>query len=122
MPPRELHYRWTYDLKSSPEELWPFVSDTNRFNRDTGVPSVKPGKTRQRLRNARQRLSLSIYGMAFEWIRPSRFGVARTYSKGPMVELRALAELTPREAGGSRLTYEVSVIPGSLFGSLSVAL
>ena len=129
MARRQLHYRWTYDLKSSPEELWPFVSDTNRFNRDTGVPSVKPGKTRQRLRNARQRLSLSIYGMAveweeqpFEWIRPSRFGVARTYSKGPMVELRALAELTPREAGGSKLTYEVSVTPRSLFGSLSVAL
>jgi class 3 adenylate cyclase len=126
---RELHYRWTFDLKSSPEELWPFVSDTNRFNRDTGVPSVEPSKTRQRLRNARQRLRLSIYGMAveweeqpFEWIRPSRFGVARTYSKGPMAELRALAELTPRDAGGTRLTYEVSVTPRSMFGALSVAL
>jgi adenylate cyclase len=129
MAHRELHYRWEYNLKASPEELWPFVSDTNRFNRDTGVPSVEPGKTRQRLRNARQRLRLSIYGMAveweeqpFEWIRPSRFGVARTYSKGPMMELRALAELAPREAGGTRLTYEVSVTPRSMFGALSVAL
>ena len=129
MSHRELHYRWTYDLKASPEELWPFVSDTNRFNRDTGVPSVEPGKTRLRLRNARQRLRLSVYGMAveweeqpFEWIRPSRFGVSRTYSKGPMVELRALAELTPREAGGTRLTYEVSITPRSMFGALSVAL
>ncbi len=129
MPRQELQYRWTYDLQSSPEELWPFVSDTNRFNRDTGVPSVEPSKTRQKLRNARQRLRLSIYGMAveweeqpFEWIRPSRFGVARTYSKGPMVELRALAELTPRDAGGTRLTYQVSVTPRSMFGALSVAL
>jgi class 3 adenylate cyclase len=129
MAHQELHYRWTYDLKSSPEELWPFVSDTNRFNRDTGVPSVEPGKTRQRLRNARQRLRLSIYGMAveweeqpFEWIRPSRFGVARTYSKGPMAELRALAELTPRDAGGTRLTYQVAITPRSVFGALSVAL
>ncbi|MEO7970817.1 MAG: DUF5939 domain-containing protein [bacterium] len=129
MPAQELHYRWTYDLKSSAEELWPFVSDTNRFNRDTGVPSVEPGKTRQRLRNARQRLRLSLYGMEveweeqpFEWIRPSRFGVARTYSKGPMVELRALAELTPRAAGGTTLTYQVSIKPRSTFGALSVAL
>lgn len=129
MAHQELHYRWTYDLKSSPEELWPFVSDTNRFNRDTGVPAVEPGKTRQRLRNARQRLRLSIYGMAveweeqpFEWIRPSRFGVTRTYSKGPMVELRALAELKPRETGGTRLNYEVSITPRSRFGALSVAL
>src|SRR6267378_5974341 len=129
MAHRELNYRWQYNLKASPEELWPFVSDTNRFNRDTGVPSVEPSKTRQRLRNARQQLRLSIYGMAveweeqpFEWIRPSRFGVARTYSKGPMVELRALAELTPREAGGTRLTYGVSITPRSMFGALSVAL
>jgi class 3 adenylate cyclase len=129
MAHRELHYRWTFDLKSSPEELWPFVSDTNRFNRDTGVPAVEPGKTRQRLKNARQRLRMSIYRMAveweeqpFEWIRPSRFGVVRTYSKGPMVELRALAELTPREAGGTRLTYEVFITPRSTFGALSVAL
>jgi adenylate cyclase len=129
MARRELHYRWEYNLRASPEELWPFVSDTNRFNRDTGVPSVEPSKTRQRLRNARQRLRLSIYGMAveweeqpFEWIRPSRFGVARTYSKGPMVELRALAELTPRDAGGTRLTYQVSITPRSAFSALSVSL
>ena len=129
MAHQELHYSWTYDLKSSPEELWPFVSDTNRFNRDTGVPSVEPGKARQRLRNARQRLRQSIYGMAveweeqpFEWIRPSRFGVTRTYSKGPMLELRALAELIPGEVGGTRLTYKVSVTPRSRFGALSVGL
>ncbi len=129
MARQELHYRWTYDLKSSPEELWPFVSDTNRFNRDAGVPSVEPSKTRQKLRNARRRLQLSVYGMAvvweeqpFEWVRPSRFGVARTYSKGPMIELRALAELTPREAGSTTLTYQVFITPRSMFGALIVAL
>jgi len=48
-----------------------------------------------------------MYGMAveweeqpFEWVRPARFGVARTYSKGPITEMRALVELTPRAAGG----------------------
>ncbi|MEK6280936.1 MAG: adenylate/guanylate cyclase domain-containing protein [Acidobacteriota bacterium] len=130
MPERELHYRWEYDLKASPEKLWPFVADTNRFNRDTGVPSVEPAKTaRQRLRNARRRLRLSIYGMAveweeqpFEWIRPSRFGVARNYSKGPMVELRALAELTPRPSGGTRLNYSVAIKPRSLFATLIVSM
>jgi class 3 adenylate cyclase len=129
MSPRELNYRWQYNLKASPEELWPFVSDTNRFNRDTGVPSVEPDKAPQPLRNARQRLRLSIYGMAveweeqpFEWIRPSRFGVVRSYMTGPMVELRALAELTARELGGTTLTYQVSIKPRSWLGALSVAL
>src|SRR6267142_5708449 len=98
---REFHYRWEYDLKASPEKLWPFVADTNRFNRDTGVPPVEaPEGKRHRLRNARRRLRLSLYGMAveweeqpFEWLKPSRIGVARTYSKGPITEMRALAEL-----------------------------
>jgi class 3 adenylate cyclase/ribosome-associated toxin RatA of RatAB toxin-antitoxin module len=125
----ELHYRWEYNLKASPQQLWPFVADTNRFNRDTGVPSVEPAKTaRQRLRNARQRLRFSIYGMAveweeqpFEWVRPSRFGVARNYSKGPMSELRALAELTPRDEGGTKLTYSLSIKPRSAFSSLIVS-
>ena len=38
---REFHNRWEFDLKSSPESLWPFVADTNRFNRDTGVPQIE---------------------------------------------------------------------------------
>ncbi len=127
---RELHYHWEYDLESSPEKLWPFVSDTNRFNRDTGVPSVEPAKTtRERLRNARRRLRLSMYGMAveweeqpFEWIRPARFGVARTYSKGPITEMRALVELTLRAEGGTRLDYDFRVKPRSLVGALLVSL
>ena len=128
---RELHYHWEYDLKASPEKLWPFVSDTNRFNRDTGVPSVEPASNvRGKLRNARRRLRLSMYGMQleweeqpFEWIKPSRFGVARNYSKGPITELRALADLTPRaESGGTRLTYEVRITPRSAIGALIVVL
>ena len=97
---REQRYRWEYPLKASPEKLWPFVADTNRFNRDTGLPAVEAGGSKQRLPNARRRLRLSMYGMSveweeqpFEWLRPTRFGVVRTYSKGPMEELRALAEL-----------------------------
>src|SRR6185503_1290641 len=128
--PRDLHYHWEYNLKASPEKLWPFVSDTNRFNRDTGVPSVDVAKTTKgRLRNARRRLRLSMYGVAveweeqpFEWIRPNRFGVSRTYSKGPMVELRALAEMSQGPTGGTRLTYDVHVKPRSLLGALLVQL
>src|SRR6266550_3415345 len=127
---QELHYCWKFDLKASPEQLWPFVSDTNRFNRDTGVPSVaSSGGKRPRLRNARQRLRLSLYGIGieweeqpFEWVRPFRFGVARTYSRGPMAQLRALAELTPRPDGGTTLTYNVWARPKSLLGAIVIPL
>lgn len=130
MPYREFHYRWKYDLKSEPEQLWSFVADTNRFNRDTGVPSVQDeGGTRQRLRNARRRLRLSFLGLAveweeqpFEWVRPSRFGVTRTYTRGPVAELKVLAELTPQTGGGTRLSYQVWARPKSLLGFIVIPL
>ena len=38
---KEFHFTWQWDLKSSPEALWSFAADTNRFNRDTGQPRVR---------------------------------------------------------------------------------
>jgi len=129
MPHREFHYRWEYDLKASPEKLWPFVADTNRFNRDTNVPAVEIEPNKRRLRNARRRVRLSLLGMPveweeqpFEWVRPFRFGVKRTYSKGPVAEMRALAELTSRAGGGTRFKYEVEIRPKSLLGFVVIPL
>ncbi|HET6669040.1 MAG TPA: DUF5939 domain-containing protein, partial [Pyrinomonadaceae bacterium] len=129
MPYREFHYRWEYRLNSDPERLWSFVADTNRFNRDTGVPSIAEGETRQRLRNARRRLRLSFLGLPveweeqpFEWIRPARFGVTRKYIKGPVAELRVLAELTPQAGGGTQLSYQVWARPKSLLGFIVIPL
>nr|MBA3766770.1 hypothetical protein [Acidobacteriota bacterium] len=65
MAQREFHYRWEYDLESSPEDLWPLVADTNRFNRDTGVPAVEVDK--QPASNGR-RLRLFLMGLAVEWV------------------------------------------------------
>src|SRR5712671_6551374 len=124
--PKEFHYRWEYDLESSPQQLWPLVSDTNRFNRDTGVPEVETvSSVGKGLRNARRRLRLSAFGIPveweeqpFEWVRPHRFGVIRRYSKGPIGELRVRVELLPRavdgsdqSSPGSKLIYEVTATP-----------
>jgi class 3 adenylate cyclase len=130
----EFHYRWEFDLESSPEQLWPLVADTNRFNRDTGVPSVELDADQTGLRNARRRLNLSVFGVPveweeqpFEWIRPHRFGVVRRYLKGPVKELRVRVELLPRttgenhvEATGTKLIYEVWAEPSNLLGSLAI--
>jgi len=127
---REVHYTLELDLKASPEKLWPFVADTNRFNRDSGVPAVAVASGKgSRLRNAKQRLRLSLYGMSleweeqpFEWVRPQRFGIIRKYTRGPMAQLRALAELTPRSDGGTTLKYSVSATPKSLLGAIVIPL
>ncbi len=125
---REFHYRWQWQLRASPEALWPLVADTNRFNRETGVPSVenRAGEG-ERLTNSRRRLRFSKFGMAveweeqpFEWIKPYRFGVVRRYTKGPVAELRVQAELTPQPAGGTRLIYEVWAQPRTALGLTAI--
>ena len=120
---REFHYRWEYDLGASPEELWPLVADTNRFNRDAGVPTVEAlGRA-----GASRRLRLFKFGVAveweeqpFEWIRPYRFGVVRRYTKGPVSEMRVEAELQEREGGGTHLVYQVRAVPRNTLGRAAI--
>ncbi|MEK7325297.1 MAG: hypothetical protein AAB217_08605, partial [Chloroflexota bacterium] len=63
----EFHYHWEWRLQSSPEALWPFVSDTDRFNRDTGVPAVEMRASDKPPTNARRRLRLTRFGVPIEW-------------------------------------------------------
>lgn len=128
MAVKEFHYRWEYDLKASPEELWPLVADTNRFNRDAGVPAVEiQVDGGSRLTNARRRLRLFVFGLAveweeqpFEWIRPHRFGVVRRYTRGPVLEVRVQAELQPQPEGGTRLIYQCWAQPKNIIGHLAI--
>ncbi|HEX7998898.1 MAG TPA: DUF5939 domain-containing protein [Pyrinomonadaceae bacterium] len=128
MAHREFHYRWEYELQASPEALWPLVADTNRFNRDAGVPAVEVQvEDGSRMTNARRRLRLFIFGLAveweeqpFEWIRPHRFGVVRRYTKGPVAEVRVQAELQPLPTGGTRLIYQCWAQPKNLVGLAAI--
>ncbi len=112
-------YRWAWSLASSPAALWPLVSDTNRFNFETGAPAVEPlsveADGRRRLRFAAFGRSIEFDEEPFEWVRPERFGVRRRYHGGPIAELEATLELQP-EGGGSHLVYDVRVEPRTLAG------
>src|SRR4026209_2375856 len=126
---REYHKRWEFDLKSSPDSLWPFVADTNRFNRDTGVPKLEFDKVHKRLPNARRKVRFLYFGLPveweeqpFEWIRPNRFGVERAYSKGPMARLKAICELKTKPGGGTHMTYEIRATPRNVFGLIAIPL
>jgi class 3 adenylate cyclase len=122
----EFRYRWEWELRSTPEQLWPFVTDTNRFNRDGGLAAVQhaDGETGS---NARQRLRFSRLGIQveweeepFEWVRPYRFGVNRRYHAGPVSSTRVLVELTPQPGAGTRLVYRTWVRPSNSLGMVAV--
>ena len=122
----ELAYRFELQLDSSPEQLWPLVSDTNRFNRDAGVPAVEELGVGD---NARRRLQLTRLGVGveweeepFEWVSPHRFSVVRRYTRGPVAAMRTRATLEPLEGGGTKLVYEVRVRPRGVLGRPAAAL
>jgi hypothetical protein len=124
----EFHYEWEWWLRSSPERLWPFVADTYRFNRDTGLPGVRRADDAIR-ENARQSLLFSKLGVRveweeepFEWVRPYRFGVHRRYRAGPVASTRVLVELEPSPRGGTWLVYHSWIRPKNLLGVTTVPL
>jgi class 3 adenylate cyclase len=134
MPHPEQHFRWTWDLGAPPEALWPLVSNTDRFNRDCGYPSVtlvapEPTGTASPLKNVTnvRRLRATALGMAivwdelaFEWEAPIRFGVERNFHSGPVSRIVMSCELTARPEGGTRLVYELRITPANLLGRLLV--
>ncbi len=130
MPHPEQHFPWIFQLRAPPAALWPLVSNTDRFNRDCGYPSVTLVPTRhdtdQKITNAR-RLRARLAGLviewdelAFEWLAPVRYGVERTYHSGPVARMQMFCELTPRDDGGTSLTYDMRLTPSSLFGRLAL--
>lgn len=128
-----LHYSWEWNLHAAPEAYWPLIADTDRFNRDTGLPTVQNLLPKgQRLENARRQLRVTIYGVPldfeeqpFEWVRPERFGVRRVYRPhllNPLSEFRVLAELTPHPEGGTHLRYQIWATPANLLGLIAIPI
>lgn len=123
MKQKEQQHRWEFDLRSSPEALWPFVADTNRFNKDAGLPNIAEADASKDAApskpDARRRLRVRLVGFdlisweeePFEWVRPHGFGVLRRYARGPVSEMRVGVELTSRADGGTRLVYKIRITP-----------
>ena len=123
----EYHYDWQIDLRSSPRELWPLAADTNRFNRDTGLPRIRAVSDLTGVPAGVRRLAfdLPVYTVEwdeepFNWVYPHQFSVIRRYRNGPMTEMRVLCEFQPQQSGGTHLRYQTWVRPRNLAGDLAI--
>ncbi|MDZ7733948.1 MAG: hypothetical protein U5R31_13555 [Acidimicrobiia bacterium] len=118
MADRAFHYRWTWSLRATPEQLWPLVADTHRFDRDAGLPALRRLDEGDPLPNARCRVRLRQFGVPleyvqepFEWRRPRRRAVRRHFTRGPLAELSIDVELRPRPAGGTEVVLRAACPP-----------
>lgn len=120
---REYHYKWVWDFESSAEALWPLVSDTNRFNRDTGLPPMQILGIENRVKLVKFKIPLVNViweEEPFEWTYPYRFGILRRYRNGPLLEMRVDCRLEPLEPSGTRLTYEVWATARNILGRIAI--
>ena len=122
---KEFHYKWTWDLESSPEALWPLVSDTNRFNHDTGLPPMELLGISNGVKLVKFKIPLYRIEWEeepFEWTYPYRFGILRRYRKGPLAEMRVDCRLERLESSGTRITYETSVKSANILGDIGIPI
>jgi len=122
---QDFHYTWTWDLASSPEALWPLASDTNRFNRDTGLPRIEFLGIAKGVKHVRFDIPLVNIEWdeePFEWTYPYRFGILRRYRTGPLMEMRVDCRLERRTPAGTHLVYEVWANARNILGNLAIPL
>lgn len=121
---QEHHFHWTYDLKSTPEALWPLVSDTNRFNLDIGLPPMQTVGIQNKIKRVKFKLPLVRVEWneePFEWTYPHQFGVMRRYVAGPLKEMRVDYRFEKNEStGGTRVHYQVWATAKNFIGEIAI--
>jgi class 3 adenylate cyclase len=120
-------YDNAWALSSSPAELWPHVSNTERFNRAIGLDDVEwmsandDGALRREGELRSAGMLLRWKENPFEWVAPHRLGVVREYSSGPFEWLRSMVWLEPH-AGGTHLHHRIEIRPRGLVGRVAAGI
>jgi len=118
-----LTYAFEWELQSGPQALWPFVSNTEKMNRATGLAPVRfeieatsneprggPATTgQQRVAG----LSMKWREHPYEWIEGSRHVVLRVFEKGVLRWYVAEVTLERLPGGGTRLRNTIKMEPRS---------
>jgi len=122
---KEFYFNWQWDIKSSPEQIWPLASDTNRFNHDTGQPAVEILGNAMGTKKMRMKLpiiKIEWEEEPFEWTYPYSFGIVRHYSKGPISEMRVQVNLDALPDGGTHVTYQTWITTSNILAQIGIPL
>lgn len=117
--------QFQWELESSPQALWPLVSNTERLNRASGLQSVQyrtekdPNKGLRRFGSFRLGMvSIEWEEHPFEWIEGRKMGILREFQTGPFVWFLSQVELSTTPSGKTLLTHTVEIEPRHVFGRM----
>ncbi len=118
-------HRFSCDLRSSPEQLWPYVSHTDRVNHALGLSSVTYTTRRHPERGVERFAEARVAGQKlawqehpYEWVEGKRLSVLREFSAGPFLWFMNIVELQPISGGGTRLTQTLKAVPRNFAGRM----
>lgn len=122
-------FRFEWDLVSTPAELWPYVSNTERLNRAIGLPPIRYTTTMNQDDCVETFANVRIAGMAmrwrehvFEWIEERRMGILREFESGPLKWFTSVVEFVPTVEGRTRLIHSLQAEGNGVFGRAFVKL
>ena len=119
-------WTWTFDLP--PDQIWPMLADTNRFNEALGLPPYRLEETPQPngtvVRRGREKAAgflLEWEEKPYEWISGRHFSQSRVFTKGPFRRFGPVFDIESDGNGGSRVSYTLEWEPLGMVGRLSGA-
>lgn len=111
----EHSFTWTFTLKANPTQLWPFISDTNKFFKKAGQFSVrKESFLRNNIKGFLEITSSRISANQawveepYAWEKPYRFGSVRHYKASVLNSMSFDANLIPQKSG-TRLVLNLRI-------------
>ena len=115
---------WTWHLPVPPDQLWPLLSDTARFNEAAGTPRYDVEEIPQPDGSVRRDARANFRGVKvewddrpYEWVAGKSFRNMRVFRRGPLAYFGVDLQIEP-EAGGSKLSYTIQAAPSRLPGGL----
>jgi serine/threonine protein kinase/class 3 adenylate cyclase len=118
-------YEFEWELAASPEQLWPFVSNTEKMNRAAKLAPVKfevhglePGSAEVFGNQRAAGLPLRWREHPYEWVEGARHCVLRVFDKGVLRWYVAQVELERMPGGGTRLRNSVRLEPRGLLARI----
>ena len=125
----QMKYQFQWKLKSSPDELWPYVSNTDRVNHAIGLPAVRYRTFQDPKLGVRRMATVRAMGMTmeweehpYEWIEGRRLSVLRQFPSGPFYWFTNVVELMPQEDGGTLVIQTLQMLPRNFMGRVFAKL
>lgn len=115
-----------FDVDAAPERLWPILADTERLNRQVGLPATQPTSlSGEPVRVARVRARMG--GVRLEWdedpfefVEERYYWVRRRMLRGPILQFNGGLRFEPVGAL-TRVHVESEMVPANAAGQVAVA-